>query len=505
VARFSVAAIPLFLIPALGAVQGGFQPDSWVWSGALAAWAAALGLVLGGSGRLRRDYRWVIAAGALVLWTLASALWSAEPAQSVLEARRVLVYGAVVLAFVVLARRDSSRVLLAATHAGIVVLVLYALLRYLLGSRTYIEFEGRLLAQPLGYANAIGILAAMAILLSLGRAAESSSVRLRAAAGASVPLLALALELTGSDASLLALALGFVGMAALQPNRRALVLTVAAVLPGTLVAAWLGRHSDLTSLSAPRIGGLAVAFAAAACAALSAVATARLSTAGPARAPRRPRLAFTAAMSAIVLGALAVGVAGAPEPRSSYYHVAWHEYLAHPLLGSGAGTFGRYWLESGRVARWGGALDAHSLYVETLAELGPIGLLLVAAFVLYPLARAVTRRGAPGVAPAAGASVAFLVHAGLDWDWELPAVVVAGLACAAVVLFAEQEGEGADVRPAPGLGRAVALAVALLAGVASIAGARSTAEPAAASFTDEAPLSGASIDPPTTATRYLPW
>jgi hypothetical protein len=140
VARFSVAAIPLFLIPALGAVQGGFQPDSWVWSGALAAWAAALGLVLGGSGRLRRDYRWVIAAGALVLWTLASALWSAEPAQSVLEARRVLVYGAVVLAFVVLARRDSSRVLLAATHAGIVVLVLYALLRYLLGSRTYIEF-----------------------------------------------------------------------------------------------------------------------------------------------------------------------------------------------------------------------------------------------------------------------------------------------------------------------------------------------------------------------------
>src|SRR5882672_1616312 len=126
--RFAVAAIPLLLIPALGAVQGGFQPDAWVWSGTLAAWAAALGLVLGeGSDRLRRDWPWVLAGGALLVWTLASRLWSVEPAQSVLEARRMVVYAAVVLALVVLARRYSYRFLLAGTHAGITLLVVYAL------------------------------------------------------------------------------------------------------------------------------------------------------------------------------------------------------------------------------------------------------------------------------------------------------------------------------------------------------------------------------------------
>jgi hypothetical protein len=30
---------------------------------------------------------------------------------------------------------------------------------------------------------------------------------------------------------------------------------------------------------------------------------------------------------------------------------------------------------------------------------------------------------------ATGAYVAFLFHIGVDWDWEMPAVTVAGLAC----------------------------------------------------------------------------
>jgi hypothetical protein len=41
-------------------------------------------------------------------------------------------------------------------------------------------------------------------------------------------------------------------------------------------------------------------------------------------------------------------------------------------------------------------------------------------------------------AAAAGAYVAFLFHAGVDWDWEMPAVTVAGLACG-VALMAERK------------------------------------------------------------------
>ncbi len=509
VPRASVAAIPLVLIPALGVQQGGFDPSAWVWAGALAAWAAALGLVLGGSGRLRRDARWALAAAALLLWTLASAIWSAAPSQSLLEARRTLVYGAVVLALIVLARRNSARVLLAATHAAIAALVLYSLLRYLLGARPILEFEGHFLSEPLGYANAVGILAAMAIILSIGRMAEAESTLARAALGASVPLLVLALELTGSDASWLALAIGLATTAAVDPRRRALTRSIAAVTPAALAAAVVGQASHLTSSSSsPRIDGFPVLVIALLCAGAAAAMQARAGRAGavssPASIASARRLLIGGALALGGIGVVGVILGGATEPRVSYYHVAWHDFLAHPLLGSGAGTFGHAWLESGRVVAWGGALDAHSLYLETLAELGPVGLCVLAAFLLYPLGRAVKRRSLSLAPAAAGAAVAFLLHSGLDWDWELPAVVIAGLACCAVVAFAEPE-EAEETETAPALARAAALAAALLAGAAAIAGARSTTEPSAGAFTIEAPQSGASIQPGSFETdRYLP-
>jgi O-antigen ligase len=184
-----------------------------------------------------------------------------------------------------------------------------------------------------------------------------------------------------------------------------------------------------------------------------------------------------AAPAILVLGAIAVFVgADTTEPRRSYFAVAWHEFNAHPLLGSGAGTFGHYWLQSTHYIQYGGALDAHSLYLETLAELGPVGLVLLLAFLLYPLRFAVAYRAVPGVPVATGAAVAFLIHAGVDWDWELPAVVVAGLCCLAALPAADNRvDEGA-----PRLARLAALACAVILGLAAIAGTASNAEPSAA-------------------------
>ncbi len=51
---------------------------------------------------------------------------------------------------------------------------------------------------------------------------------------------------------------------------------------------------------------------------------------------------------------------------------ALDDYRAHAALGSGAGTFERWWLADRDVALK--VRDAHSLYLETLAELGPFGL-----------------------------------------------------------------------------------------------------------------------------------
>jgi hypothetical protein len=271
---------------------------------------------------------------------------------------------------------------------------------------------------------------------------------------------------------------------------------LAGIVPAAAVAVLVGRYSGLTSLSGQRLAGTTVALIAAGCAIGAGLLTA-WSTSGAALVPRRRwhPLVITTAVAVVGLATLAIALAGAPQPRSSYYHVAWRDYLAHPLLGSGAGTFGRYWLSWGEVIRWGGALDAHSLYLETLAELGPIGLCLLAAFLLYPLGRAIGRGTLPLVPAAAGATVAFLVHAALDWDWELPAVVIAGLSCAAVVAFAEPDAEPGELSPPlPPVARAITLAAALMAGAAAIAGAKSTVEPSAASSrTTEAPQNGASV------------
>ncbi len=40
-----------------------------------------------------------------------------------------------------------------------------------------------------------------------------------------------------------------------------------------------------------------------------------------------------------------------------------------------------------------------------------------------------TARRTPIELAALAGAVTFLVHAGLDWDWEMPAVTVAGLVC----------------------------------------------------------------------------
>jgi O-antigen ligase len=490
--RAALAGVPLLLVPALGAVQGGFQPDAWVWSGALAAWAAALGLVATEhAGGLAAAWRWPALAGLLLAWTLASALWSAEPAQSLLEARRMLVYAAVALALVVLARGAAPRTLVAATHLGITGLLGYALLRYFLGAHIRYAFEGYFLSQPLGYANAVGILAAMGLLLALAPVGDGGSMWTRALGGASVPPLALALALSESKASWLALALGLGVVLVVAPHpwdtaRAGAVPALASVL---LVA--LGRYSRYDVSASPRIGGAwlvaATAGAAVVAAAGAGLVVARRGT------RRRSRALMLAPVVVVAAGAVvAVAYRHASQPRSSYYHVAWHEYLAHPVLGSGAGTFGRYWLTSGLVGTWGGALDAHSLYVETLAELGPVGLALVAAFLLYPFRRLVASRSVPGVPAAAGAAAAFVVHSGLDWDWELPAVVVAGTACVAAVLLAGlPERSEAPSRPV----RVAALACALALGISAIAGVADSAVPSASPQTNEAPLREASSNP----------
>jgi O-antigen ligase len=127
----------------------------------------------------------------------------------------------------------------------------------------------------------------------------------------------------------------------------------------------------------------------------------------------------------------------------------------HPILGSGAGSYGLYWLRYRPNPSF--AQDAHNLYLETLAELGPLGLGLLLAALAAPLVGA-RAHGDPLAATAAGGYAAFLVHAGVDWDWEVPAATLAGLFCAAALLVA---GRPATTAPVSGRGRIALLAPTL--------------------------------------------
>jgi hypothetical protein len=85
--------------------------------------------------------------------------------------------------------------------------------------------------------------------------------------------------------------------------------------------------------------------------------------------------------------------------------------------------------------------------------------------------------------------VAYLVHAGIDWDWEMPAVTVAALACGVALLLAARGAETRQLGRAPRI--AGAAAAAALACVALFGFVGNRAEQASADALDAAQLTSA--------------
>jgi O-antigen ligase len=80
--------------------------------------------------------------------------------------------------------------------------------------------------------------------------------------------------------------------------------------------------------------------------------------------------------------------------------------------------------------------DAHSLPLETLTELGIVGLALLLVLVGAVLvgARDALRANAALAAGPAAAAATWFVHAAIDWDWEMPALTLIAVACAGLLL-----------------------------------------------------------------------
>ena len=471
---FLSAAVSFLIIVPLAASDGGYWPTAWSWTTLVFAWVAVVTLLIRDELRISMLERlFLVAIGCFAAWIGLSLLWTSSTSRTVLELERALAYLAMLFAVVVLVRRGAYRSLLGGAWAAVVVVCTYALATRLFPERlgVFDPIAGYRLSEPLGYWNALGIFACLGAVLALGFSARADSVAVRCAAGASLLVLLPTVYFTFSRASWIALGIGLASAILLDPRRLQLVTAALALAPAPALGVALAFRSDaLTRLGvtvedASREGHslagvlLALAFVNALIALGFSYAEGRFVISS------RVRRAYAVALAVVALLAVVAAFVrfGSPptivkrihdsilEPapntpedlnrrlfnlssrgRVTGWKFAWHDAEEDPVLGSGAGTFELYWLEH-RPSRMK-IRDAHSLYLETLAELGPLGLAILSVALALPIAGAIRARRRALVPAALGAYVAYLLHAGVDWDWEMVAVTMTALLCGTAAL-----------------------------------------------------------------------
>ncbi|WP_027005098.1 O-antigen ligase family protein [Conexibacter woesei] len=442
--------------------------------------ALAVCALLAAAGVARRPTRGAaVALAALALligWVALSGSWSHAPWRGTLDITRDLAYLATLAAFALLGRTDGrARTLLLALAAAALVVAVAGLGAWLAPDHVHgiPAADRERLSAPTTYWNASGMLAALGAVWCVAISATDRSRVLRVVAAAAIAPAAAVVYLSASRGAALAALVGLAVLVAAGPARRTLTaLAAAGPAAGLALLAAHGAHG--LDVQAPTGAALhsghraallilgAAVLGAASRAALLALddRLAAWSPGGP------PRLARGAALAGLVVLGVAIGTAVALQdtgnavssslaPNQRFQEIGtngradlWHVALADgtrpaPLKGAGAGSFGRLWDRDGTTHFE--AADAHSLYAETLGELGLVGFallaVLLATLVVALLCRAAASRDATWAGLAAGA-LALLAHAAYDFDWELVALTLPLLAAGGLALArAEDDGE----------------------------------------------------------------
>ncbi len=423
--------------------------------------------------------------GALVLlaaWQLVSTHWSHATALGLDAYDRTLLY---VLAFALFGSLrftpERMRWLLRALVAGAAAVCLIGLASRVLPHTwpTASSFFTDRLDYPLTYWNAEGMLAAIVLILGLHLSADPAehwSVRVLAAG--LLPAVAAALLLTFSRGAMGVAGIGLLAYCLLT-RFSTLPASLLAIVPPTAIA--LRSTWDATLLASAKptsaaavVQGRHVAAVVGVCMLGAGVLRAALLLLDRAiadlptvrRPPRRAvRVGIGAAATVILVAlALALGAGGlAHREYKSFVHgnagpptVQTRERLSNPanngrlslwkaavriydtqkLRGTGAGTYQLYYPRYRTEGLY--VVDTHSLYLQSLAELGIVGFVLILVVVLGILGGLAARIRGPGrglYAALFATTLAWAVHQAFDWDWQMPAVtlgvfILAGLALA---------------------------------------------------------------------------
>jgi hypothetical protein len=502
--------LPFALVLYLALRGGGYDAVVRSEAGIAVWWLVLLGSLAGVIPAARLNRRAWLGLGLLLAfaaWGALAIAWSESAERSVGELARVSAYVGVFALALCIQGRDGLRRTVYAVAAALGVVACLALLSRLHpawfpandAGLAFDNGEARL-NYPVNYWNALAALMAMAAPLLLAIAVDARHLLTRAIATAVVPIVALVTFYTFSRAGVVEMLVAVGAFVVLHPRRVEALpgLTLGGVGAALLVAAAAQREELKDGLLNGAAGAQAdemivIVLIVSVGVGLLSAAIGLATRHGLVSLPKPSRrftliavgaaaaIAFTAALGAGAPGELSdrweefkrpVGPEGgntaarlesaSGNGRYQYWETAVEATSTAPLNGIGPGTYEFFWDREGPIT--GFVRDAHSLFLETAAELGVIGLLLLTGFLGLVIVTAAARAftGPPAATPwyaaAAATFAAFVVAAASDWVWEVAVIPAAFLLLAAAVV-----GENADQRPQTTAPRRTRLSLAALA------------------------------------------
>jgi O-antigen ligase len=509
------------LVAYLGLKGGGY--DALIHDKvAIAVWWALLALAaVGAVPRLWPSPLAWAALGTLAaftIWTALSLGWTESSERTSADLARLAGYLGVFALALLGAGSGSLRRIVGAVGAGAAVVAAVALLSRLhpawfpdaTQTAVLLSTGEERLSYPLNYWNGLAALVAIGLPAVLAVATTARSMALRALAAAALPMMGLTAFFTFSRAGIAAVFISLAVFVAFTSNRLPKLLTLGAGGVGTAILVFAATRRDalehglLNSDVAREQGNELLAIAIAVCLVVGAVQVAlsapsvRELRPGWTHVSRRQALAAVAAAAvALSVGTIALDAPGrasdawsefkqgdegpgdgterlasaAGESRYEFWTVAVEQNASDPLIGTGSGTFEFWWTRNSDGS--GTVRDTHSLYMQTLGELGIVGLLLLAAFLLVVLvggarnALLANTRERPLLAAALAGCVAFCFGAIFDWLWQIPALALATLLLAAALLGPGARGDDEPVGFA--LPQRLGMTVISLVAIAAIA------------------------------------
>jgi hypothetical protein len=504
------------LVVFLGLNGGGYAPVVRDQLGIAVWWGVLLGLAVGALPLNRLRYgSWLAIGllGAYVGWVALSLIWTDATHNTVEDVGKAVTYlGVFTLALSIRGEKGARR-MVSALGAGIAVIAIVALISRLhpawvpAAGETAVLFKSNRfrLAYPLGYWNANASLIAIGLPLLIYAACSARHSITRALAAAALPALALTVYFTFSRGGTLAAVFGVLVFLALAHDRLPKAATVffSSVGAVILIAAAHQRHAldeGFANAAAHHQGDQILVMTLVVCLGVGLIQAGFMTALKYGRRPawtspsrRTSLIALGGTAAVLVIAAVALG---GPGKASN----AWHEFkaaknTAHgaarldsfssngrwplwesaleenasaPMAGRGAGSFEGWWAQH-RHGELGFVEDAHSLYLETLAELGLVGFALLIGFLAWVfiaggrLYRRASNRRRTQLAAALAGCAAFCLGSAYDWLWQIAVLPIAFLLLASVLVGA---GERRRSKPLPIFARLGGVAVSIAAMVA---------------------------------------